>query len=84
MNFKYFVTPQCNACHSLEPKVQDLAKKYGIPVETIDLANQPEEKGRYLLFSAPALIIFDGEKEVKRFIRNFGLHEVEAFIKRVI
>ena len=84
MNIKYFVTPQCSTCHALEPKAKALAEIYNIPFETVDLEQNPEMKGKYLLFSAPSLIIFNGDKEAKRFVRNFGLIEVENFIKRVI
>lgn len=82
MNIKYFVTPQCSACHALEPRAKALSEKYNIPFETIDLAANEEAKGKYLLFSAPALLFFDGDKEMKRFVRNFGLNEVEDFILR--
>lgn len=83
MKIKYFVTPHCNTCHALEPRVRSLAEKYNIPFEIIDLAENQEAKGNYLLFSAPALLIFDDDKEMKRFVRNFGLNEVEDFILRV-
>lgn len=83
MNIKYFTTPQCGACHSLEPRAQLLAEKYNIPYETIDLSANENIKGQYLLFTAPALLFFDGDKEIKRFVGNFGLLEVETFIQRI-
>jgi thioredoxin 1 len=84
VKIKYFITPQCSTCHALEPRARKLAAHYNIPFETIDLAANEEAKGKYLLFSAPALLFFDGDKEMKRFVRNFGLNEVEDFITRVI
>lgn len=84
MNIKFFITPQCSACHALEPKAKALAEEYNIPFETIDLSRHPELQGQYLLFSAPALLFFDGDREMKRFIRNFGLNEVESFIQRFL
>ncbi|HKK60238.1 MAG TPA: thioredoxin family protein [Salinivirga sp.] len=82
MKIKYFITPHCSTCHALEPRAKKLAEHYDIPFETVDLAANPEAKGKYLLFSAPALLFLDGEKEMKRFVRNFGLNEVEDFILR--
>jgi len=84
MKIKYFITPQCNTCHALEPRARQLAERYQIPFETIDLAANEDLKGKYLLFTAPALMFLDDDKEIKRFVRNFGLHEVEAFIQRIV
>ncbi len=83
MNIIYLKTPQCSACHAMEPKAKELAGKYNIPFETIDLIENPEIRGKFMLFTAPAIIFMDEDREIKRFVRNFGLNEVEEFIHRV-
>jgi thioredoxin 1 len=84
MKIFYYSTTECNICKSLKPKVIELAAKYNIPFEYVNLNEDEELKGKLLLFSVPAVIFFDGDKEMKRFVRNFGVSELEAFIQRVI
>ncbi|PLX14708.1 MAG: thioredoxin [Salinivirgaceae bacterium] len=84
MIIRYYSTPQCNICKSLKPKVIELAKKYNITFEYVDLNENEELKGQLLLFSVPAVIFFDEDREMKRFVRTFGIIELEDFIQRVM
>lgn len=84
MKITYYSTTECNICKSLKPKVIALAERYNIPFNYVNLNEHEKLKGELLLFSVPAVIFFDGDKEMKRFVRTFGINELETFIQRVI
>lgn len=84
MKIRYYSTPQCNICKSLKPKVIELAEKYNITFEYVDLEANKEIKGQLLLFAVPAVIFFDEDREMKRFVRTFGVNELENFIQRIL
>lgn len=73
----YFSSPSCGVCHSLKPKVIDLASEYeNLQVLDVDISQNQEIANSLSVFSAPTVIVFLCGKESGRFSRSFGVHQI--------
>ncbi|HCI28848.1 MAG TPA: thioredoxin family protein [Fervidobacterium sp.] len=80
----YFKNNSCGVCTAFLPKMEKIAKDYGISLESIDITEKPELAGQNMVFTIPTIIFFDLEgKEVKRFARSFSEYEIRDFLDRV-
>ncbi|APT75445.1 hypothetical protein XO10_02545 [Marinitoga sp. 1135] len=83
MKAMYFANKTCRTCKALWPKVEALMAENNIEVEYVDIDEKMEVAGQMLVFSVPTLVFVDEDnKEITRFYRNFGMHEVQAFVDR--
>jgi hypothetical protein len=55
-----------------------------ITLTILNVEDNPKECSDYGVYSAPSLILFVDNKENHRWVRNFGLFEVEQKLIRVI
>lgn len=79
----YFSTPSCNVCKVLRPKVEALLEEHPPwHFEYINSEEAPAIAGQYLVFTVPTLLLMAEEREVTRFSRHFGMHELEAAVQR--
>ena len=83
----FFSGSNCGVCHALEPKVRQLIKeKYDeyIDYEVTKVEVDQERAAQHLVFTLPVLIVKKESREVKRFVRAFGVHQVDEFLARLI
>ncbi|MGN7478373.1 thioredoxin family protein [Solibacillus silvestris] len=73
LGFLYFSTPECSTCHAILPKLQELLNGYpSIHLAHIDVSHVKEIAERFLILSAPIMILMIEQKEylrADRFVR---------------
>lgn len=62
----YFKTNACGTCDVLEEKIKKEFEDIDLSVGLVQIETMPALRGKYLVFSAPTLLVFDGEKEIHR------------------
>lgn len=81
----YFKNNICSVCSALLPKMKRIADNLAIPLDVIDVTENPLQAGQNLVFTVPALIVLDEDgKELRRFVRLFSEQEVRDFLLRVV
>lgn len=82
----YFTAPSCSVCESLLPKLKCLmGEKYqDIELQVIDVMRCPELAADLGVFTVPVVILTIEDKENERWIRSFGLIEIEGKLDRLI
>ncbi len=78
----YFSHDECNVCKVLKPQVKELAVKYNIAFEYINVKESPEISGQYIVFAVPTIILFIDGREGQRYSRHFSLQELEATLDK--
>ncbi|MFQ6614468.1 MAG: thioredoxin family protein [Fidelibacterota bacterium] len=79
----YLSTPGCRVCQALRPQVESLVN--ATPPWTfayVNLEAEPAQKGRWLVFAVPTLILLVNGTEVRRFSRFIHLDELSGFLQR--
>ena len=61
----FFSRPNCPPCEKVLPGVQAEAKRWNIPLEVINVFEQPETANRYGIKSTPHLIVFDDNNVIQ-------------------
>jgi len=84
MELILYSSKRCNVCVALKPKLEEVATKYGIELKEIKIEENPAEAAQSMVFSAPTLILKEGNSEVRRWSRIFSVSEVEAFLNRIL
>lgn len=80
----YFSGENCNVCHALRPKVDELFTDKFPLVERIflDAHENPEISAHFGVFSVPTIIVFLGGREFAREGRAVSLHQLEEKLSR--
>jgi len=79
----YFKNNTCKVCEAMQPRVGEIAARYEVPFQVVNVDEEPEMAGQFLVFSVPTVVIVDTEgRELTRFARNFSLRDIEAYIDR--
>ncbi len=84
MELILYSSKRCNVCIALKPKLEDVATKFGIELKEINIEENPVEAAQSMVFSAPTLILREGNSEIRRWSRVFSVSEVEEFLNRVL
>ncbi len=84
MELILYTSKRCNVCTALKPKLEEVAAKFGIELKEINIEENPAEAAQSMVFSAPTLILREGNREVKRWSRIFSVSEVEEFLSRIV
>ena len=84
MEVVLFSSKRCNVCSALKPKVEELAKRFGLKMNEVVIEEEPAKAAQLMVFSAPTLLILEKGREVKRWSGVFSISDVEEFIQRVI
>jgi len=80
----YFSTPQCNVCKVLLPKVEKLIGQYSeVKANYVNTEAHPDAAGQFLVFAVPTLIVYYEGREVARFSRHFGVHQLQQTLDRM-
>ncbi|MGQ9855631.1 MAG: thioredoxin family protein [Fervidobacterium sp.] len=80
----YFKNDKCGVCVAFLPKMERIAQDYDLPLEVIDVIQNPDVAGQNMVFTVPTIIIQDEQgNELKRFARNFSEYEIREYIQRM-
>ena len=82
MKLLYFKNDKCNVCKRVLEKIEQFTSHTDIPLEVIDIEENPEIAGQKLVFTVPTVIIIHEDSEIKRFTRNFSITEIEYTVER--
>lgn len=79
MSFLYMSTPECSTCHAILPKLRELLDNYSlIQLGHIDVTKVEEVAGKFLILTAPMMLLIINQKEylrADRFVRFNILEE---------
>lgn len=85
MKILYFKNDKCSVCGAVHPKVKRITEEYEIGFEVIDVVENPEIAGQFLVLTVPTVLILDdNEQELARFARNFSISDITRFIDRYL
>ncbi len=86
LKLHYFTSPSCSVCDSLLPKIEALIleKFPTIEFEVHPIEKQPEIAAKFGVFTAPVLILTIDNQESERWVRAFGLVQVEEKLNRIL
>ena len=71
--YLYFSAPWCSPCKMLSPVMEQVSNT--IPVNKINVDEQPDFAQRYGIRSVPTVVLLEGGQEVKRHIGVKNLNE---------
>ncbi len=82
----FFTSDSCSVCDSLQPKIEELiSRKFPqILLNVYHVQEQPKLAADFGVFTIPVLILTIDGKESQRWVRNFGLVEVDQKSSRLI
>lgn len=80
----YISKKDCNVCKVLRPKIEALCNSKGVNFKYIDLLEQPEVSGQFMVFNVPTILILIDNREYKRYSRNISVAEFEQDLERYI
>lgn len=86
LKLHYFTASTCGVCDSLLPKIKSmLSQRFPqILFEVHSIEEQPKIAAEFGVFTVPvAIFVIDG-KESGRWVRSFGVVEIEQKIERII
>lgn len=73
----YFKTASCSVCDVMLEKILEKFRDNALSMGVILIETLPALRGRYLVFSGPTLLVFDGEREIHRESRFIELERLE-------
>ena len=81
----YFTAPGCGVCHALKPKVQDMVQRDfpKIHFREVKIQEEPQTSGQHLVFTVPAIIVLENNKEVLRMAGPFGIDQFRGKMKKL-
>ena len=79
----YFSSNDCNVCHNISPRIEEMLKKYSnVVLRKVDIEKLPSVASRYSVFTIPTVIMFFEAKEIIRQARYINFLELEEKIQR--
>ncbi len=79
----YITTTTCNVCKSILPKLETLLEAFPhIASAKIEADRLQEAKGKFLVFSVPAVLLYYEGKELHRSARFIQFAELRAEFER--
>ena len=78
----YIGATWCGPCKRIQPQIEELAKRYGVPVRLLDL-DEMEEKDKEMITKVPTIVTFVNEKQSARFETNHVASVTEWLSKHV-
>ncbi len=78
-----FYSRRCGKCHAINKRVERLIKEGLFPLEyeKIDVFEQKDLVGKYLVDGVPTVILLDSNKEIKRIKGSMYREDIIDFIK---
>jgi thioredoxin 1 len=78
----YIGATWCGPCKRIQPQIEELAKRYGVPVRLLDL-DEMEEKDKDMITKVPTIVTFVNQKQSARFETNHVASVTEWLSKHV-
>lgn len=80
----YIKTENCGVCDVMLQKVSNLLKPYqNVEKVVISLEDMREISGKYLVFTAPTVLLFYEGKEILRESRFISLEKIERILQLI-
>lgn len=77
----FFKSEKCIPCKAVFPKLKQLLQTFpNIELIVIDILNQPELSGQFLVFTSPFIVVTKDDKEIARFS---GLLSIEVIREKL-
>ncbi|WP_082853814.1 co-chaperone YbbN [Kosmotoga sp. DU53] len=77
-------TPTCGVCAAVQRKLQKIEENYPEwKFYSINMLDNPEVSGEFTVFTVPTIIAFHNGKELNRWARNFGIHQITDYLDRL-
>lgn len=80
----YVHTPTCGICLVDFPKILEMTNKMNLPLLKVDATQASQIVGQLEVFTIPAVILFNNNKEIHRQARIINFEELEYRIKQVL
>ena len=84
MELVLYSSKRCSICTAVKPKLEEVAAKYGVELREVNIEENPAGAAQAMVFTAPTLILREGNSEVRRWSRVFSVSEVEEFLNRIL
>lgn len=86
LKLHYFTASTCSVCDSLLPKIKSMLSQNfpQILFEVHSIEKQPKIAAEFGVFTVPVAILTIDGKESGRWVRSFGVTEIEQKIERII
>lgn len=81
MQLVYFTAPWCQPCRVFGPEMEKVSET--IPVTKVDISEDPTQVDKYGIMSVPTVVLFDGNREVSRFVGARTKDMVLDWVKEV-
>ncbi|WP_458464065.1 thioredoxin family protein [Paenibacillus sp.] len=82
--FLYVSRPECSVCHALLPKIRELLEPYPmVYLGHINATEVEEVASRFLIFTAPTMIMLVEQKEYIRADRFVRLERLEEQLQQI-
>jgi thioredoxin 1 len=78
----YIGATWCGPCKRIQPQIEELAKRYGVPIRLLDL-DEMEEKDKEMITKVPTIVTFVNEKQSARYETNHVASVTEWLSKNV-
>ena len=78
----YIGASWCGPCKRIQPQIEELAKRYGVPVRLLDLDDM-EEKDKEMISKVPTIVTFVDGKQSARYETNHVASVTEWLAKHV-
>ena len=76
----YFSSNNCNVCQAVFPKLMDLVEAHSIKVVKINIDENVEIAGQFLVFTVPTVLIINDRREILRESRFIDFQKVERIL----
>jgi thioredoxin 1 len=76
----FFSANWCSACIEMKPKVEQISKQMGIPLNKIDIDYDVSYTDKYKVESVPTLILLENGKDPKRIVGTQSKNQIKSFI----
>lgn len=85
VSLAYFGNQSCSVCHATRPKVEEVLNNFP-SVKTfycpVDL--HPALSGQYLIFTVPAVLVFEYGREIFRNARFIDLNRLQSILEEMV
>ena len=82
-SFVYITTKNCNVCKVIQPQMRKLARSYSASkFHLIELDDQKEASGFFMVFSVPTILVYSESKELIRTSRHLNFDDIKMKLDR--
>lgn len=83
LSIVYISMPQCSVCVSVKPQLIEAVAPLNVPIYQLDAHETPAVASRFQVLTAPAVLLFDHDKEIQRQARFIDFKKIQKMIGEV-